>query len=466
MHGSAASKGLTLRVARYTMLTDIAKVLSSTTTTTYHPDTGAAVTEYASYEHKNKHTALPTKEIRENSHGETAVTEFYYPSDLANNSRYNVGGVLNKMIHKGIVKPVLVREKIGKKYVSEQFDEYREENWSGHASYRLAARHEKADGIHIDQSTGANRTISYDRYSREGNIVQYTLGKAKSVTVLWGYNGRYPVARIENATYATVTAALGTSAKAKLDNLNRASVQPSTVNGIVQELRTNLPKAQVTTYTYDPSVGMTSMTDPRGLVEHYGYDAFNRLNTVRDHQNQVAKTYCYSYTGQQVDCHTYAGSHRDGGTNIYDAAGMLLATILSGSTDPNDYAFSSFEGRPTGKPPGTMLHNVEWSEWAYPASIDYYTGRSGLDLMDTEWEYVATPAVLNPAKQYKVSYWYRSWAGGGWKHVSGTFTGASRYLGYHEEMTIDDFMIYPVGSTGVMYIYNKDGSLNTALSFQ
>jgi uncharacterized protein RhaS with RHS repeats len=48
----------------------------------------------------------------------------------------------------------------------------------------------------------------------------------------------------------------------------------------INNLRTQLPNAQVTTYTYKPLVGMQSMTDPRGVVTNYNYDSFGRLKSV------------------------------------------------------------------------------------------------------------------------------------------------------------------------------------------
>lgn len=54
LHGSSESKGLTLRAASYVMLTDIAKVLSSTTTTTYYTESGTVTTESVSYEYRKR----------------------------------------------------------------------------------------------------------------------------------------------------------------------------------------------------------------------------------------------------------------------------------------------------------------------------------------------------------------------------------------------------------------------------
>lgn len=53
--------------------------------------------------------------------------------------------------------------------------------------------------------------------------------------------------------------------------------------------------AQMTTYTYDPLIGVTSVSDYNNKPTKYEYDAFGRLVLVRDYLGEILKKYDYNY---------------------------------------------------------------------------------------------------------------------------------------------------------------------------
>ena len=61
------------------------------------------------------------------------------------------------------------------------------------------------------------------------------------------------------------------------------------------DLLASLPNAVVTYYTYDPLIGVTSVTDPRGQRIYYEYDNLNRLEFVRDNQGKILSKNEYNY---------------------------------------------------------------------------------------------------------------------------------------------------------------------------
>jgi len=59
----------------------------------------------------------------------------------------------------------------------------------------------------------------------------------------------------------------------------------------------NFSGYQITTYTYDPLVGVRSITPPSGIREVYLYDAANRLKEIREQSDtgKLLKEYRYNY---------------------------------------------------------------------------------------------------------------------------------------------------------------------------
>jgi hypothetical protein len=63
----------------------------------------------------------------------------------------------------------------------------------------------------------------------------------------------------------------------------------------IDELRIYPASAEMTTYTYDPLIGMTSQCDQANVITYYEYDEMGRLKDVKDQDGNVIKTYDYHY---------------------------------------------------------------------------------------------------------------------------------------------------------------------------
>lgn len=69
-------------------------------------------------------------------------------------------------------------------------------------------------------------------------------------------------------------------------------------NGQIDDVRFCPVDAQMSTYTYDPLVGMTSSTDAKNETTTYEYDNFQRLKNVKDKNGNIIKQTTYHYQGQ------------------------------------------------------------------------------------------------------------------------------------------------------------------------
>jgi hypothetical protein len=74
--------------------------------------------------------------------------------------------------------------------------------------------------------------------------------------------------------------------------------------GTIDELRLYPKGAVMSSYTYEPLVGLTSQNDANNRISFYEYDQLGRLGIIRDMQGNIIKKMCYRYNGQTDDCTT------------------------------------------------------------------------------------------------------------------------------------------------------------------
>ena len=135
--------------------------------------------------------------------------------------------------------------------------------------------------------------LTYHGYDVKGNVREVSKKDGTHITYLWGYDYNHPIAKVENASYAQVMTALG---KQSTDNLGYLqTMNEAELQEVMTKLRANLPTAQVSSYTYIPLVGVSTITDPRGQKMTYHYDAYNRLQYVKDSQGNILKEHKYNY---------------------------------------------------------------------------------------------------------------------------------------------------------------------------
>ena len=184
------------------------------------------------------------------------------------------------------------------------------------------------------------RTI-IPKYNEHGAPLEYRESNGIINAVMWGYKSVYPIAEIancksEDAFYTSFeeesgadisTADAKTGKKSKLNGFTKtltnltngsyllaywqknggswelksgnATVSNGSYNinisGQVDEVRFYPVGALITTYAYEPLIGVTSSNDAGNKLTYYSYDNFNRLQNVRDLNGNILKQYEYWY---------------------------------------------------------------------------------------------------------------------------------------------------------------------------
>lgn len=132
------------------------------------------------------------------------------------------------------------------------------------------------------------KKVTYDKYDDKGNLQQYTLESGNSISLIWGYNKTLPIAKIENATNSQIATALGVTDISSLNETNLAAINA---------LRNNVAftNSMISTYSFIPLVGVSTITDPKGDTTTYTYDSFGRLEFVKDKNGNILSENQYHY---------------------------------------------------------------------------------------------------------------------------------------------------------------------------
>ena len=129
---------------------------------------------------------------------------------------------------------------------------------------------------------------------------------AMKTILIWSFYGQKLVARIQNATYDEVKQGILESdlVASKFSiyqyvvHISNGDISKLKEPIEINQLRSKLPKALISSYCYDDRLNLISMTDANGLVFEYEYDVLDRLKAeyrkVGD-KTELIKSYKYNY---------------------------------------------------------------------------------------------------------------------------------------------------------------------------
>ena len=250
--------------------------LDSTETTEYL--NGGAFSTTVKYGYNNK-LLSPNRTTTHNSTGGTYIEFTTYPFD----HRYT-NLLYDTMTTQNILTPIVSKSaRIGNQLAD-----------TIHYNYRKDGNLFVVDNISTAKGSAALESrIQYHKYDSYGNPLYITKDSTTKIVYLWGYLGKYPVVEIKNAEYQQVVSILTSNF---ITTLLSASF-PSTMMNTIEALRynTTLSEAQITTFYYKPGIGVSEIRDPNGMKTTFEYDLFGRLQTIKDHDENILERYTYHY---------------------------------------------------------------------------------------------------------------------------------------------------------------------------
>ena len=223
------------------------------------------------------HTNLKLQKTT-NSNNEVIESTFLYPLDPEMATKPHVQSLKNQ--HK-IGMPLVTQAFKNTEKLAEQETVYKD--WGNGI---LAPQEVKT----AKGSATVETKVKYNAIdTTNGNPLEVQQEGGHPICYIWGYNKTLPIAKIENATYAQVQ-----SYVANLQTLSNGTNENDLITAL-DALRNALPNAMVTSYTHKPLIGISTVTDSKGDKITYHYDNFNRLQFVKDKNENILSENEYHY---------------------------------------------------------------------------------------------------------------------------------------------------------------------------
>ncbi|AOC96484.1 hypothetical protein BB050_03395 [Flavobacterium anhuiense] len=298
---------------------------------------------------KPNHVQLASQ-VTENSSLETLETKYLYAKDAEMASEPAISTLLAKNM---VGIPLVTKNyKMGNKLFEKKTEYAYDSTTSNLLLPKYIYSNKGNEPINVNQ----DKKITFNKYDDKGNVLQYTPESGMPVSIIWGYNKTQPIAKIENASYdqiASFVTNLQSLSNADNDNCLSSSCKEQILRESLNAMRVSLNQFMITTYTYNPLQGITSITDPKGISTYYEYDSFSRLKFVKDKDLNVLEKYCYNYKGEIIDC----GDNTSSSVIIYKSA------PLSGSFTKNNCSTGGVGSNVTfNQPEGAVISEISQAD--------------------------------------------------------------------------------------------------------
>jgi YD repeat-containing protein len=262
-------------------------ILTKNTKETFH-DLPVDKNMVITYDSHFKQKTITTTDSNNN----TQTNELFYPYDFAD-------ATTASMVSKNFIAPVV---QVVNKENGAVLDSYKFDFMSIPATNLF-----KPKAFYKSKASNALELRNLFDYDAKGNVIStktvYPTGSSPggaplhngpTTHIIWGYNKSQIIAKIACDPSLSIAQSVIDDLQSK-SNADTTIATEATLLAALNNLRTTYPTAQISTYTYDPLIGVTTMTDPKGDQITYTYDSQNRLLWVKDKNGNKLSENEYHY---------------------------------------------------------------------------------------------------------------------------------------------------------------------------
>lgn len=202
-------------------------------------------------------------------------------------------------------------------------------------------------GLSANRVTSTAFTGKYSYNLISGNSITFTSLQTtrQFVVSYWSNNGAVTIT--PNTGTAVLTTGTSDRGWTYYEHLLPAGASSVTISAAVtrniDELRLHPKDALMTTYTYEPGVGILSQCSPTGETRHFSYDGLGRLLFIKDREAAILESYTYNF-----------------GTDMSQVAGSAQTLFYN---DPQQGSYTK-TGCPVGTEPTTEIYKVPYGRYA------------------------------------------------------------------------------------------------------
>jgi len=280
------------------------KRLDKITSRTYQPGYSNPIVEVSNHLYNSNNHYFASDIVVSDSKGGASRTKIFYPSDGNLLTNYPTASL-------NVLNDLTLRNQISSAVEWQRY--YAEDEVSGlevlqtkqRKRFQIIGSSNGRDIVRperVEMSKGVNGTLKakllYQSFYANGNPQEIRKPSGLNSYYIWGYDDRLLIAEIQNKNGSFPTDLQNLIDQAiNYSNGEDSEAEEIILRSYLDNIRnhTFLSKSQVTTYTHDPGIGLTSQISPRGFLIKYKYDEHGRLKETRDSNNKLLTSNDYNF---------------------------------------------------------------------------------------------------------------------------------------------------------------------------